>query len=98
MTEQDGRFIARHRMLDELTRPEVSEAASSLAKTTRMEHVAASELGRSGVQISRSVRLASGRFAVLQKGKQFALVPWQQAMRMRKNVGLGMEARKGVSR
>jgi type IV secretory pathway VirD2 relaxase len=98
MTEQDGRLIARRRMLDELTNREVSKAASSLAKATGMEHFAASELGRSGVQINRSVRLASGRFAVLQKGKQFALVPWQQAMRMRKGVGIGMEAGRGVSR
>lgn len=100
MTEQDGRLIARRRMLDELTQREVSKAASSLAKTTGMEHVAASELGRSEVQVSRPVRLASGRFAVLQKGKQFALVPWQQAMRMRKGMGIGMEtaARERISR
>lgn len=98
MTEQDGRLIARRRMLDELTRREVSKAVTSLAKTTGMEYRAASELGRSGVQVSRSVRLASGRFAVMQKGKQFALVPWQQAMRMRKGRGLAMEAGRGISR
>ena len=98
MTEQDGRLIARRRLLDELTRREVSKAASSLAKTTGLDHVAASELGRTGVQVSRSVHLASGRFVVLQKGKQFALVPWQQAMRMRKGNGIGMDAGSGVSR
>jgi type IV secretory pathway VirD2 relaxase len=98
MTEQDGHLIARRRMLDELTRREVSKAASSLAKTTGMEHVAATELGRSGVQVSRSVCLASGRFAVLQKGKQFALVPWQQATRMRKGMGIAVDAGKTMSR
>lgn len=98
MTEQDGRLIARRRMLDELTRREVSKAASDLSKTTGMEHVSVSEMGKSGVNVSRSVRLASGRYAVLQKGKQFALVPWQQAMRMRKAMGIGMEVGKGVSR
>lgn len=98
MTEQDGRLIARRRMLDELTRREVSKAASSLAKTTGMQHVEASELERPGVNVTRSVGLASGRFAVLQKGKQFALVPWQQVMRMRKGVGIGMTAGRGLSR
>ena len=89
---------ARRRMLDELTRREVSKAGSDLSKSTGMEHVTASELGRSGVQINRSVRLASGRFAVVLKGKQFALVPWQQAMRMRKGMGIGNETGKGISR
>lgn len=98
MTEQDGRLIARRRILDDLTRREVSKTASTIAKSTGMEHVQSSELGRSGVRVSHSVRLASGRFAVLQKGKQFALVPWQQAMRMRKGMGVGVEARRGVSR
>lgn len=98
MTALDDRLIARRRMLDELTRREVSKAGAALAKSRSIEHVAASELGRSGVQVGRSVRLASGRFAVLQKGKQFALVPWQQAMRMRKGMGIEMEAGKGLSR
>lgn len=98
MTEQNGHLNARRRMLDELTRQEVSKAGAAMSKATGMEHVAASELGRSGVQVNRSVRLASGRFAVLQKGKQFAIVPWQQAMRMRKGMGIGAEAGKGLSR
>lgn len=98
MTEQDGRLIARRRMLDELTKREVSKAASSLAKTIGMEHVVASELGRSSANVSSSVKLASGRFAVLQKGEQFALVPWQQAVRMRKGMGLGILNGKGISR
>lgn len=97
MTDQDGRLIARRRLLDELTKREVSKAASSIAKVTGLEHVSASELGRNGVTVSRSVKLASGRFAVVQKGKQFALVPWQQAMRMRKGMGIGMEAGKRLS-
>jgi len=98
MAEQTGRLIARRRMLDELMRREVSKVGASLAKATGIEHVSVSEMGKSGVNISRSVRLASGRFAVLQKGKRFALVPWQQTMRMRKAMGIGMEAGKGVSR
>lgn len=98
MTEQDGRLIARRRLLDELTKREVSKAGLSLAKTTGMEHVAASELGRTGVNVSRSVKLASGRFAMVQKGKQFALVPWQQAMRMRKEMGIGVATGRRISR
>ncbi len=98
MTEQDRWVIARRRMLDELTRREVSKATATMAKTQNLENVEPAELGRSGVNIIRSVGLASGRFAVLQKGKQFALVPWGKAMRMRKDAGIGINAGRGISR
>lgn len=69
-----------------------------MAKTTGMEHVSVSEMGKSGVDISRSIRLTSGRFAVLQKGKQFALVPWQQAVQIAKGNVIEFGVRKGISR
>jgi len=48
--------------------------------------------------VSKAIKLASGRFAVLQKGKEFSLVPWKQAMQIRKNKGLGIKAGRGISR
>lgn len=98
MKEQDGWLVARRRMLAELTKYDVRNAAHAIAKSTNMDAVKPFQLGRSSVEVTQSVRLASGRFAVLQKGKQFALVPWRQAMRMRKSRGLGMEVGRGLLR
>jgi len=69
-----------------------------LAKKLNLSHVSRSELGASDTNITRSVRLASGRFAMMQMGKEFALVPWKQAMQMRKNRGMAIDTRSGPSR
>jgi len=98
MAEQNGRLIARRRILEELTKRELLKATNAMAKSTNMEHAEPLELGRSGMNVTRSIRLASGRFAVLQKGKQFALVPWRQAMQMRKRNGLEIATRTRISR
>ncbi len=98
MVEQDRRLVAQRRMMAELTRRDIAKAANAFAKSNKMDPVEPSQLGRSGVKVTQSIRLASGQFAVLQKGKQFALVPWQQAMQMRKSKGLGVESGRGISR
>lgn len=98
MTEQAGQLVARRRMLAELTKRDVAKAGTDLAKKLTLSHVSLSELSTHNVDISRSVRLASGRFTIMQKGKQFALVPWKEAMQLRKGKGIGMEVGKSISR
>jgi type IV secretory pathway VirD2 relaxase len=98
MTDKNGQLVAQRRMLAELTKRDVSKVGSNLAKTNNLSHVSSSELERSNAKVMRSIRMASGRFAMMQKGKEFALIPWKQAMQMRKSNGLGIEAGKGVSR
>ena len=98
MIEQDGRMIVQRRMLSELMRREVSKMGSELAAKLDMSQVSSSELGAATAKIIRSVRLASGRFALMQNGKEFALVPWRQAMQRYKAKGFGIEARSGMSR
>lgn len=98
MREQDGRLVAQRRMLAKLTRRGITKAGNDLANKLQLSHVSRSKLGASSVKVTQSIRLASGRFAVLQKGKEFALVPWKQAMQLRKGKGLGIEAGKGISK
>ena len=98
MTEMNGRVVAQRRMLSELTKRDVANVGSDLAKKLNLSHVSRFELGASNANITRSVRLASGRFAMMQKGKEFALVPWRQAMQMRKNRGMAIDTRSGASR
>lgn len=98
MTDKSGQLVAQRQMLKELTRRDIAKAGSNLANRSDLSHVSASELGSPNTKIVRSIRMASGRFAMMQKGKEFALVPWKQAIQMRKGKGLGIDAGKGISR
>ncbi|MEH6478246.1 MAG: DUF3363 domain-containing protein, partial [Sneathiella sp.] len=98
MTQQGGQLVAQRRMLEELTKRNVAKMGRDLAKRLDLNHVNPSELGASNAKIARSVKLASGRFAVLQKGKEFALVPWRQAMQLRSRANLDLDTRKGMAR
>lgn len=98
MHEQNGQLIASRRMLAELNRRDMETTGSAVESRLGLKHVDATEFGYSGGQVTQSIRSASGRFAVMQKGKQFALLPWRQTMRMRKGKGFGIEVGKGISR
>lgn len=98
MADQGGQLVAQRRMLAELTKRDVVKAGNNLAGKLNMNHVSKGDLGASNAKITQSVKLVSGRFAVMQKGKEFALVPWKHAMQMRKGKGLGIETGRGISR
>jgi hypothetical protein len=81
LMERDGTdIIYRKNLLDVLRRRELQRAGGKLsgeigkpfAETGKGEHI-------EGVY-SRSVELASGRFAVLEKSREFTLVPWRPMM------------------
>lgn len=98
MTEKGGRMVAQRRLLATLTKRDISVTGSQLAEKLRMRHVNSSELGAANIKTIQSARMASGRFAVMQKGKEFALVPWRQVRRERKGKGLGIAVGSRISR
>ncbi len=98
MAEQNGQLIIGRKLLDTLQRRELNRVAMKLQKDLGLTYQPLASGERLKGQISKTVKLVSGRFAVLQKGKEFALVPWNQAMRMQKNKGIGIEAVEGISR
>lgn len=65
-------------MLAALTRREVARAGEAIARSNGLAYV---EAGRKieGVY-RRSVELASGRFAVIEKSREFTLVPWRPVL------------------
>jgi type IV secretory pathway VirD2 relaxase len=65
-------------MLAALTRGEVARAGEDIARSSGLTYV---EAGRKidGVY-RRSVELASGRFAVIEKSREFTLVPWRPVL------------------
>lgn len=97
-SERGGQLIARRRLLDTLTKKDAALAGSHLAKKLGRTFRDGSEFDLKSAKTSGSMRLASGRFAVVQKGKEFTLVPWRQAIRIGKGRGPGIEAGKEVSR
>ena len=87
--ERDGRTVYQRNLLTELRRREVSAAADRLSK----------ELGKSfaepldGERIEgvyrRPLRLASGKFAVIEKSKEFTLVPWRATLERQRGQMVG---------
>ena len=97
MREQDGLLSARWRMLAELERRNVEATGSILESKLGLKRVTAGEFGCSDRARVESVRLVSGRFAVMKSGNEFMLVPWGQVTQMWKSAGIVMGARKEIS-
>ena len=98
MTEQDGQLIARRRLLKTLQQREVSRVAEQLQKELGLNYQPTASGERLKGQVRQFIKMASGRFAVVQKGKEFSLVPWRQAMQLRIGTGIGIGAEKRMSR
>lgn len=89
--------MARRRLLETLTKKDVALAGSRLINELGRPFREAAEFAWRNGKISGSIRLASGRFAIVENGKTFTLVAWRKARRMRKSTGIGIDAKKGVS-
>jgi hypothetical protein len=97
-SERGGQLIARRRLPDTLTKRDVALAGSHLAKKLGRTFPDGSEFDLKSAKTSGSIRLASGRFAIVENGMKFTLMPWRQAMRLSKGRGFEFETRRGVSR
>jgi type IV secretory pathway VirD2 relaxase len=77
---QGQRVIFARDLLNTLRRRELDEAAAQLSAETRLAHRPSAEGEHvSGVYRQR-VTLASGRFAMIEDGMGFQLVPWRPAL------------------
>ncbi len=75
----DGALRPVPGMLDQLRQKDLRQASVALSKELGLAHIEPSEGERVSGTYERSIHLASGRFAVVQMTKEFALVPWQQS-------------------
>jgi type IV secretory pathway VirD2 relaxase len=75
-----GTFQPQPRMLDQLRQRELRQASQVLSKELGLAHAQLGEGDRIDGTFSRSVNLASGKYAVIQKSKEFTLVPWRPEM------------------
>jgi hypothetical protein len=75
-TTDDGLFRPASEMLNKLRNRELRQAGIALSKELGLSHVKAIVGERIDGTYVRLVDLTSGKFAVIQKAKEFVLVPW----------------------
>ena len=97
LNEQNGQLVASRNMLQKLQQREVTQVARKLQKELGLEYqpTAAGEAIKG--RITKSLKLASGRFAVLQKGKAFSLVPWRKTTKLKNSIGISLPTKSGPS-
>lgn len=87
--ERDGRTVYQRNLLTELRRREVSAAADRLSKELGKSFAVPLDGERIEGVYRRPVRLASGKFAIIEKSKEFTLVPWRAALERQRGKVVG---------
>ena len=78
--EQDGRLSLRRDAVSLLQRRELMRVAEQFARDTGMTFAEAGEGSRVEGVVRRRLDLASGRFALVENGRDFSLVPWRPVL------------------
>ncbi|MET3762507.1 relaxase/mobilization nuclease RlxS [Sphingomonas sp. UYEF23] len=77
---EDGRITYRANLLAILQRRELLRVGAQMSEELGLRFVETGEGQRVAGTLVRHVDLASGRFAVVQKAKEFTLVPWRPVL------------------
>ncbi|TMN19389.1 relaxase/mobilization nuclease and DUF3363 domain-containing protein [Pseudoxanthomonas sp. X-1] len=92
------RMILARNLLGTLRNRELAQIAKDIAADTGLEHRPVADGQRVAGIYRRSIMLASGRYAMLDDGKGFSLVPWQPVIEQRLGWQLATTAHsRGVS-
>jgi len=78
--QQDGATVYRPGMLDALRRRELLRVASQLSDELGLPFVEAKAGGRIDGIVRRPVDMTSGRYALVEKSREFTLVPWRPVL------------------
>lgn len=78
--EQDGRTVYRRNMLASLQRRELLRVASRLSEEVGKPFVEAMPRERIQGRLDRAVEMTSGRHALVERSRDFTLVPWRPVM------------------
>ncbi|HBO3117000.1 TPA: relaxase/mobilization nuclease and DUF3363 domain-containing protein [Pseudomonas aeruginosa] len=96
LAERQGhRVILARNLLATLRNRELTQAAREIAVETGLEHRPVQEGQRVAGIYRRSLMLASGRFAVLDDGQGFSLVPWRPIIEQRRGQQIAATLRGG---
>jgi len=96
LAERRGqRVILARNLLGTLRNRELAQAAKDIAAETGLEHRPVSDGQRVAGIYRRSIMLASGRYAMLDDGMGFSLVPWKPVIEQRLGQQLAATIQKG---
>ncbi|QIL69125.1 relaxase/mobilization nuclease and DUF3363 domain-containing protein [Diaphorobacter sp. HDW4B] len=96
LAERRGqRVILARNLLGTLRSRELAQAAKDIAADTGLEHRPVGDGQRVAGIYRRTVMLASGRYAMLDDGKGFSLVPWKPVIEQRLGQRLAATVRGG---
>lgn len=88
-------MILARNLLGTLRNRELAQFAKDIATETGLEHQPVADGQRVAGIYRRSVMLASGRYAMLDDGKGFSLVPWKPIIEQRLGQQLAATVRGG---
>ncbi len=77
------RVVLARNLLAKLRGRELAQSAQLISTETGLEHRSEADGQRVAGTYRRSVMLASGRYAILDSGKAFSLVPWKPVVEQR---------------
>jgi len=96
LAERRGqRVILARNLLATLRNKELAQAVKNIAEETGLEHHPAQDGQRVSGIYRRSIMLASGRYAMLDNGMGFTLVPWKPVIEQRLGQQLAATVRGG---
>jgi hypothetical protein len=94
-TQQGDRLVIDRRRLTLMEREAVAATGARLSKQLGKAFDQAVEGERVTGIYRQSVDLPAGRFAVIERSKEFTLVPWREAMEMRRGMEISGVIRRG---
>jgi hypothetical protein len=77
---EPGRVVFASRLVETLLQREIADAAKRVADETGLTHLPAEPGAIISGLYRRRLSLASGRFAMIERGLGFQLVPWSPSM------------------
>jgi len=96
LAEKRGEYVSLARnLLAKLRNRELTQAAKDIAAETGLEHRPVADGQRVAGIYRRSVRLASGRYAMLDDGVGFSLAPWKPEIEQRLGLQIAVTIRGG---
>jgi type IV secretory pathway VirD2 relaxase len=96
--EQDGRIVYARNLVQTLERRELAEVGARIAGETGLGYAEVKRGDRLSGTYRRTLTLTSGRFALIERGRDFALVPWRPVLERAKGQRVvGIVGGEGIS-